>query len=75
MGIKCIAIGVPTVVDMTTAAEQITGAEAENEYQNMMVTPRNIDSLIMNASKYIAYAVNRAFHRSLSLSDIQSLVE
>lgn len=75
LGIKCIAIGVPTVVDMTTAAEQITGAEAENEYQNMMVTPRNIDSLIMNASKYIAYAVNRAFHRSLSLSDIQSLVE
>lgn len=74
IGINCIAVGIPTVVDLTTAAAQIYDEKKSSNFNGMMVTPRNIDKLVNNASKYIAYAVNKAYQKSLSLPDIQSLV-
>lgn len=75
LGVKCIAIGVPTVVDLGTAAEQIFSASAPENCASMMVTPRNIDKLVSNSAKYIAYSINKAFQKTLSIEDIQSLVE
>ena len=65
-----IAIGVPTVVDAATFAENETG----NEYNNadggkMMVTPRDIDSMIVTAARVISHAVNCALHPKVE-SDI-----
>lgn len=75
LGTACIAVGTPTVVDLSTAAEHLFGAPVPVTRRTMMVTPRNVDKLVMNSAKYIAYAINRAFHPDLSLEDIQSLVE
>lgn len=75
LGTKCIAIGVPTVVDLGTAAEHIFNSQAPENSLNMMVTPRNIDRLVSNSAKYIAYAINKAYQTTLSIEDIQSLVE
>ncbi len=76
LGAKVIAIGVPTVVDMQTISEYVFGTPAPNkEMNNMMVTPRSIDKLIMRVSRLIAMGVNRAFQPNLSIEDITSLVE
>lgn len=70
LGVPVIAIGVPTVVDAATFAENETG----NEYNNadggkMMVTPRDIDSMIVTAARVISHAVNCALHPKVE-SDI-----
>lgn len=74
LGVECIAIGVPTVVDMSTVAEQL-GAGERPECGGMMVTPRNIDKIVESAAKYIAYGINRAFLGDLTVEEITSLVE
>lgn len=74
MKVPVIAIGVPTVIDMHTAVENITGNPPEKHLPNMMITPRDIDELIRRTSKLIAFAVNRAVQRSLSDTEIISLM-
>jgi spore protease len=70
-----IALGVPTVVDMQTIAEQITGQECQDKkFRDVMVTPRCIDKLIERSAKLIAMAINRAFQPSMSIEDISSLI-
>lgn len=76
LGTKVIAIGVPTVVDMQTISEYVFETPSpKKEMNNMMVTPRSIDRLIMRVSRLIAMGINRAFQPSLSIEDITSLVE
>jgi spore protease len=70
-----IAIGVPTVVDMHTIAQSITGKEQDNsEFSEMMVTPRSIDKLIERSAKLIALSVNKAFQPDMTIEDITSLI-
>lgn len=71
---KCIAIGIPTVIDFGTIAENLFSSAMPLDCKNMMVTPRNIDALVSNGAKYTAYAINRAFHRNISIEDIESLI-
>ncbi len=82
LGVPVIAIGVPTVVDGRTLAfdilekagvseEQINKAELKD---TMMVTPKEIDSLIERASRLIAMAVNTALHPDIDAEDILSVV-
>lgn len=76
LGTQVIAIGVPTVADMQTISEYVFQTPAPNkEMNNMMVTPRSIDKLIMRVSRLIAMGINRAFQPNLSIEDITSLVE
>ncbi len=74
LGAKVIAIGVPTVIDLHTAAENLTGKAPEKDYPNMMITPRDIDELIKRTAKLIAFAVNRALQKNLTPSEIMSLM-
>lgn len=76
LGIPVISLGVPTVVDFKTIAEEYTNSKIEHDKHtnNMFVTPRGIDLLIEHAAKVIAYSINKAFHPDLSVSDIASLV-
>lgn len=50
LGVKVIAIGTPTVIY----------SKQGGDYQNMLVTPKNIDELISNASINIAKAILKA---------------
>lgn len=73
LGIPVIAIGVPTVVDMHTIVENITGNSPDKHLPNMMVTPRDVDKLIERSARLIAYAVNKAVQPMLSIEDITAL--
>ncbi|MBR4723182.1 MAG: GPR endopeptidase, partial [Clostridia bacterium] len=93
LGVKVIAIGVPTVVDAATVAsdsidavlagqnggsdkisrEKIYTALAKN-VGNMMVTPKDIDSVIEKASKTVANGINLALHKNLTLEEIESYI-
>ena len=73
LAVPVIAIGVPTVVDMHTIVENITGDPPDKHLPNMMVTPRDVDKLIERAAKLIACAVNRALQPQLSFEDIAAL--
>lgn len=72
LGVPVIAVGVPTVVDMHTIAENIAGRELPDDegYPNMMVTPRDVDALIERTAKLVAYSLNKAFLPSFSMEDI-----
>ncbi len=76
LGVPVIAIGVPTVVDAVTMAESVFGIDnAQKERINpdgytMMVTTRDIDTVIKRASSLIALAINLALHPELSYDDI-----
>ena len=73
LDIPVIAIGVPTVVDMHTIVENITGHMPDKHLPNMMVTPRDIDELVQRTAKLLAYAINKAAQPSLSIEDIAAL--
>ncbi len=61
-GKKVIAIGVPTVIDY------------ENDSSRLMVTPRNIDTIIDEFSKIIGMGISRALNPSLSVAEIEGLI-
>jgi spore protease len=77
LGVPVTAIGVPTVIDMHTIAENLTGSpvvsSAINHLPNMMVTPRDVDKLIERMSKLIAFGINKATQPFLTIEDITSL--
>lgn len=84
IGVKVIAMGVPTVVDAVTLASDIIGEnggnsripeiEIDEKYGQMMVTPREIDQMTERAAKLISLSINTALQPSLSVDDIMSLV-
>ena len=67
LGIPVAAIGVPTVID----ASALGGGDA---VAGMFVTPRNIDSDVRRAGRLIAYGINLALHRDITVADIDMLV-
>lgn len=64
LGVPVIAVGVPTVVDAVTLTKDITRTAEFNknrdDSENMIVTPREIDTVIDRAAKLLALAVNCA---------------
>lgn len=72
LGVPVIAIGVPTVVDMHTIVRHYTDLQ-DSSLPNMMVTPRDIDQLIANAAKLIAYGINLALQPTMDFADLESL--
>lgn len=59
LGMPVIAIGVPTVVNMTTILEEYN-IKDNSEENNMIVTPKEIDALIKNMSEIIAEGINNS---------------
>lgn len=81
LGVPVIAIGVPTVVDALTMASDIlekTGTSINEEdfikHRQMIVTPKEIDSLIDKAAQLVAMGINLALQESLSAEDIAEIV-
>lgn len=82
IGIPVIAIGIPTVVDAMTLAQDILPCKINNEIKNevmpknksMVVTPREIDLLIERGAQLISLSVNCALHNNFNLSEIISLI-
>ena len=77
LGTPVISMGVPTVVDMSTIAYDLTDGGADPEIiakgENFMVTPREIDSIVQQAAKIVAASVNKALQPSLTMEEIIGL--
>lgn len=75
LGVPVLSIGVPTVVDLHSIAEDfsVPGIPYSERVDNMMVTPREIDELIEHAAKTVAYAIGKSLQPSLSIEDIAAL--
>lgn len=63
LGVPVIAVGVPTVVDAATIAEQICGSPpSDDRYGAMFVTPREIDRQVGEMARLIGTALSVALH-------------
>lgn len=62
LGIPVISMGVPTVVDGNTIVNDLTGSENNIvvDADNMMVTPREIDTIISRAARLLSLSINCA---------------
>lgn len=67
LGLPVLALGVPTVID----ASLLSG---ERSLHSMFVTPRDIDSQVRLVSRLLAYGVNLALHRGLTVEDMELLL-
>ena len=67
LGVPVTAVGVPTVTD----AAPFGGDEA---LRGLFVTPRDIDSAVRDCARVIAYGIDLALHRGLSVDDLDALV-
>jgi spore protease len=107
LGVPVVAIGIPTVVDAATMANDtidlmidnlieqakdnkdfynmLKGINKDEKYfmireilnpyvGNMMVTPKEIDSLIEDMSKIIANGINIALHPAVELKDVNRYI-
>ncbi|MBQ3524096.1 MAG: GPR endopeptidase [Clostridia bacterium] len=63
LGVSVISLGVPTVVDGNTIVSDLTGNEKKSnniDANNMMVTPREIDTIISRAARLLSLSINCA---------------
>ncbi len=87
LGVPVVAIGVPTVVDAATIAiagiETVADKEFDenkirdayrNRFGNMIVTPKDVESIISDISSVIANGINISLHRGITLKDIDRYV-
>lgn len=76
LGVPVISIGMPTIVDVSTLLNSIEDFEASNKDKEnqMMVTPREIDSLVSDSAKLIAYGINFSLHDGLTLEDVDLFI-
>lgn len=71
LGVKVIAIGVPTVI----AAEILSGGKNDEKYKSLMVTTNDIDLVIRRMSRTVANGINLALHKGLSIKQSEELAE
>ncbi len=83
MGVPCIAIGVPTVVDSLTLAADLMESNNGNVDEEEMrknhapyfVTSREIDAELRLCARVTAYAINKALQPGLSTQEIELFLD
>ena len=70
LGVPVIAIGVPTVVDAMTFLDDST----KKDIEPLVVTPRDIDTIINRCSKTVSGGINLALHSGMTLREIEEYV-
>ena len=73
LGVKCVTVGVPTVVDASTLCYDLIG-ENRREHESMIVTPRDFDRMIENSGQVIAYSLNIALQPDVDAETLISCV-
>ena len=78
VGVPVIAVGVPTVVDAVTLAEDLTGHECSSAVNprgaKMIVTPQEIDLLISRGAETLSRAVNCALQKNIDRDTLFTLI-
>ena len=79
LGVKVIAIGVPTVVDAATLTCDVLAEAGRGDLDpqaldgagdGLIVTPKDIDSRAADLSKVIGYGIDLALHPHLTIEDV-----
>jgi spore protease len=73
LGVPVIALGVPTVVDASTLAQELTGHPLPPHTPPLMVTPREIHHTAAQCAHLLAVGINMALH-GLSYEDAVELM-
>ena len=68
LGVPVIAVGVPTVVDAATVAEDYSGGYFQKH--GFFATPREVDALVDTAARIVSRGINEALNPSLPIEDI-----
>lgn len=77
LGVPVISAGIPTVVDAATFIQEFAQEpprKTSRDSKDLMMTPREIDSMVADGAKLLAYGVNFALHKDLTLEDIDLFV-
>ncbi|MBE6798760.1 MAG: GPR endopeptidase [Ruminococcaceae bacterium] len=74
LGVDCVTIGVPTVVDAATLCQQLTGVGCPQN-EPFIVTQRDIDMIIKNAADIISKALNFALQPDIDRELLLSLMK
>ena len=69
LGVPVIALGVPTVVDGATLAREF-GGRPEEGLGEVLVTPKDVDTLVTELAKVVGYGINACLQKGLSVSDM-----
>lgn len=79
LGVPVIGVGVPTVVDARTLAVELTGCYdpelLEPSGTQMVITPREIDLLVIRAAKLLSLAINGALQPDYAPAELIGLCE
>lgn len=77
LGVPVVSLGVPTVVDGATLLYDLLGdrAPADLPGRDLFVTPREVDSRVADLSRVLGYGVSRALNPSLSVEELNMLIE
>jgi spore protease len=73
LGVPVVAVGVPTVVDALTLAEELTGVSPAPTVERMIVTPRDIDRQAAACAHLVATGINLALQK-LEYEEIMELM-
>ncbi len=77
VGIPVIAVGIPTVVDAVTLANDLTGHDCSDTVEprgaRMIVTPQEIDLLIERAAATVSHAINCALQPNVEPEILMAL--
>ncbi len=63
LGIPVIALGLPTVVDLS-----------DTDKSPLIVTPKDVDTLVSTAARSLGRGINYALHRGISSADMDSFL-
>ena len=81
VGVPVIAIGVPTVIDAQTFANDVlgSGVRSKAEYtvprgRQMVVIPREIDLLTERAARLLGFSLNAAMQKEFELKDLVAMM-
>ncbi len=81
VGVPVIAIGVPTVIDAQTFANDVlgSGVRSKAEYtvprgRQMVVIPREIDLLTERAARLLGFSLNAAMQNEFELKDLVAMM-
>ena len=78
LGIPVIAVGVPTVVDAISLSREFISGGVQNEetsdLSDMVVTPRDTDTVTATAARLLALAINCALQPALTAEELLALM-
>ena len=81
MGIPVIALGVPTVVTVSSLTQDLLNKygyslpeSSKLEGDDLLVTPKEIDSLMTKSAKIMGYAINMALQNGMSVEEMEQFI-